>query len=630
MRVPALRRLALLALAGSLLPGCAEREARPSVLLVTLDTTRADRVGAWGDPDARTPVLDAWARAGVIVRDAVADVPLTLPSHATLFTGLPALAHGVRTNSDFALSERAETLAERFAANEWRTEAVVSSRVLDEDTGISQGFERYDASLDSPYRVRNPDRLPAGGTWLPPGERRASAVAARVVERMHEEGGERVFLWAHFYDPHFPYDPPRPWIAALRGDAYRAEIAYVDRELRGPWRWARAAGWITLLVADHGEGLEDHREAEHGIFLYDELVRVPLVVTGEGLPAGRVLDTQVRTADVASTLLALVGLAPLGLGESIAEIARDGGEFPAGALAYCETIKPRVYSGAALKALRTRDAKYVHAPRAEVYDLIADPGERESRASDPRAEVAAWRDRMDRVVEELLAAGPVLATEPRRNDDDLEALRALGYVAGAGSAAPSDELATDGFDPKDLVDVAMAGRDFENGFLAEADRKLDRFFTSSARPAERPELAPLWSLAWQNRAAIALAREEFDRAADAYRESLSAEPANPEARWGLVFALNLAGRPGEAMAQGERLLRGDPGQPKLRLHYGLALALAGRPEAARRELTRAADGSSDPRLSEVARTYADAIGGEAEAGLLQVYLGSQAARPSSD
>jgi arylsulfatase A-like enzyme len=613
--------------------GCAEPPAQDrDVILITLDTTRADRVGAYGCPEIRTPLLDSWARAGAIVEHAFADVPLTLPSHVTIFTGTPSLYHGVRTNADARLGEAAPTLAERFRELGFRTEAVVSSRVLEADTGIAQGFGAFDDSLTSPYEVQDESIFPRKRHWLPAVDRRADEAVARAVVALERlsSGGSRFFLWLHLYDAHFPYDAPRPW--NTRADRYLAEIECMDYALR---HFAREIPESTAVVvtADHGEGLDDHGEDEHGILLYDETVRVPLLVNGPPVPAGTVLSEVVRTVDVAPTLLHLAGAPPaFGAGGSLLPVLRGEGPIP-GTVAYCETVQPRLWGGSPVKALRTADRKLVWAPRPELYDVVADPGETRNLAAEREGEVEALADQLEALVLQTIGIRSGWAEPVAPDDERLEALRALGYAAGGGvggvpaatpAVAPTapEELRREGFDPKDLVDVAMASRDFENGFHHNARRKLERFLRTIDPPETRGELRPLWSLARQNLGGIALRAGRFDEAAEHLREALRHDPANDAAQWELVMALNLAGRPEEAEPEASRIAGASPPAWKVRLQRGLALALAGRPAEARAELGSVADGAADAETRRDAAMFRDAVGTAEERTVLDAYLRS--------
>jgi hypothetical protein len=315
----------------------------------------------------------------------------------------------------------------------------------------------------------------------------------------------------------------------------------------------------------------------------------------------------------------------LGEGSSFAAALRGEGAPPPTPV-YCESIKSRVaYSGSALFALRTGDTKYIWAPRPEVYALDRDPGETVNRAGRDRSPPEDLR----RMMEAIAAGGDVLAERAVHDEHTLEALRSLGYLTSSSAAparsSPASELELSGFDPKDLVDVAMAGRDVQNTFYERAEVKLRRFLETVAPPTERPETSPLWSLARQNLAVIEMARGNFAEAAREYRKALRHEPRNQDARAGLVFALNLGGRAGEALAEADRLLGETPEAWRLRLHRALALALLERDGEAVAELREIAARGVEPELTRVADLYAKKIGTAEGAAYLELYLRSHSA-----
>lgn len=649
--------------------GCARPDRPRDTILITLDTLRADRLGCLGAPQARTPQLDRWARRGVLVRDCIADVPLTLPSHTSLMTGRNALSHGIRVNGEQRLTEEAETLPERLAASGYATGAVVSSLVLHSKFGLAQGFAFYDDSLKAPYIPQDESRFPNERGWLPQQDRRAPEAVAKAIEWLESRRGQRepIFFWLHLYDAHYPYDPPPPW-GRLPLHLYDAEVAALDRDLVPLGRLiesAEARRPLNFMVtSDHGEGLGDHGEDEHGIFVYDETIRVPLFVRAEGLlPRGRLVDGQVRIVDLASTILALCGRPAKGAGESaLGEGTADpafgeGGSLvpflrgegpPPSAVAYAEAIQSKLsYSGSGMKAVRTAQEKYIAAARPEFYDLKKDPGERRMEVNamrDPEAglnpgtsagapvgtsppatsELAAL---LEKAVREALAKGTL--AEPVAPDEATEeALRSLGYVSsGKAHALPRTfeaEMTFPGFDPKDLVDVVLAGRNLENGFLAEAEQKLDRYFARTKFPLECPDTSPVWSLAHQNAAKAAMTRGFFAKAAGHYEEALRAEPGNGDAAFGMVFAWNLDERPELAEKRGVEILRQHPENERLALHCALAVALQGRTDEARRQLQLLAGRARDAETGGVAALFAEKLATPEEGReYLRLYLSSE-------
>src|SRR4051812_5018500 len=416
------------------------------IVLITIDTLRADRLGVYGSRAGLTPALDQFAATAVRFTAAVTQVPLTLPAHATILTGLHPPRHGVRTNDGFQLAAEVPTLAETLRKSGYATGAFIGGYPLRGSSGLSRGFDRYD---DEFLRTR-------GAV-----ERSADAVVAAAVPWITEHRSRPFFAWLHLFDPHSPYTPPPSYAAAHAGAPYDGEIAYTDSaigrlldRLRNLDVFSRAT---VVIIADHGESLGEHGERTHGTFLYDATVRVPLLIKLPGAAAARVVDVPVEAADVAPTLAAAAG-APLPDvdGKSLLELIA-GGSGDAERAAYAESFYQNVLLGwSPLRAVRTRQWKFVAAPRPELYDLESDPGERQNRVAE-RGALAAGLAR-------LL---PPLGSDPRADApaagrESAERLRALGYVSG--STAPTG---TRGVDPKDRVDVWASIEDGIDSVVAD-------------------------------------------------------------------------------------------------------------------------------------------------------------------
>ncbi|MGH9464821.1 MAG: sulfatase, partial [Thermoanaerobaculia bacterium] len=347
---------------------------RPSLLLVTLDTTRADHLGAYGATAAKTPVLDALARRGARWAQALTASPLTLPAHCSLLTGLQPPEHGVRDNGVAALPAEVPTLATALAEHGYVTAAVVASRVLDRRFGLDRGFATYD------------DRMVAesvGQYGYPERDARAvtDAALAWLAGREGDPGAaERPwFLWVHYYDPHAPYRPPAAASLATEAERYAGEISWVDEQLERLLAALPAAGAATLVavVGDHGESLGEHGETGHGIFLHQPSLRVPLLIAGPGVAPGTVVSETVATSRLAATLLGLLGsgAAAAPFGPPLPGIGLDASQAGDAAV-YSETLLPATaYGWSALKAITDGEWRLVVAPRPQLYDLGADPGE---------------------------------------------------------------------------------------------------------------------------------------------------------------------------------------------------------------------------------------------------------------
>lgn len=425
-----------------------------NVLLVTLDTVRADALGCYGDPKARTPVLDRLARTGVRFERALAPAPITLPSHSTLMTGLDPLTHNVRNNGTFRLASEHLTLAERLAAHGYATAAVVSAIVLDARFGLDQGFASYDDELHLDSGA------PREGMFR---ERRANKVTDRAREWLaaHERTApsQPFFFWAHYFDAHYPYeapaqflppgvsnDPAQAYSAERIRAQYLAEVAFVDAELGrllealGPEKLART---LVVVTADHGESLGAHGEHTHSLLIYDGVMRVPLIVSSSALfPAiQHVADRVVGLVDVAPTLLELLGVPPGDTrfdGRSLFDATPD----PERAI-YGESLVTYYNHGwAPLHSLTRLEDKVIRAPRPEHYDLKRDPLERDNLMLKAPQRGQALLTRLERLT------GPAVApAESGLSADDARELAALGYTRsepqqGAAQVDPKDAIVT--------------------------------------------------------------------------------------------------------------------------------------------------------------------------------------------
>jgi arylsulfatase A-like enzyme/Flp pilus assembly protein TadD len=432
----------------------------PNLVLITMDTTRADHLGAWGYKDARTPTLDALAARGVRFVRCDTAAPITLPSHATILTGLFPPRHGVRDNGTYALSPKVETLAERLAARGYDTAAVVSAVVLASRYGLDQGFRVYD------------DDLGAGGSGGTPASERGAEAATTAALKLVAGLKPPFFLWVHYFDPHEEYRPPARFAAGRGPHAlYDGEIAYMDEQLGELFR-KLPPGTDVLAVADHGEMLGEHGEATHGLLLYRAARRVPLLLAGPDVPAGKVSDCLVRTADVTPTFLALAGAPAVpGLdGRSLLPLAGEDATGACSRQSYSETFLPFFsYKWYPLRALADDRFFYLKAPKSSLYDLTADPGEeRDLAPSQPKAE-RAWDGKLASF---LKGQGETL-NAPMRPENVLSAeqraqLESLGYAGGVSEGPVTGSLP----DPRSMVvlanDLHRAVQALQDGRCPEA------------------------------------------------------------------------------------------------------------------------------------------------------------------
>jgi arylsulfatase A-like enzyme/Flp pilus assembly protein TadD len=462
---------ALAALAG------AQPQRRPDILLVTLDTTRADRMGFLGSARGLTPSLDAFATQATIFTRAYAQAPITTVSHATLLTGTYPPRHGV-DELGAPLAASVPYLPELLRRGGYRTGAFVGSLVLDPKNGTARGFDRGFDRYDAGFRLRRP-----GEDRYQTVERRGDEVVSRALAWLAAGRGAPSFLWVHLFDPHDPYDPPRDLKARFAAAPYDGEIASIDRLAS---RAIAAAGPAALVVvaSDHGEALGDHGEATHGVFLYEATLHVPLVVRyPEGRGAGVRVAARVRLADVAPTILEAVGVAvPAEMqGEALQALvaARRSGGPDLDRPVYSETGYPRqAFGWSALASWRADRFLFVKAPRRELYDLVADP----AALHDIAAARARAADGMDRELAAFLRAGGAGSSGgegragPTVDPAVAERLAALGYVGGSGGVPMS------GVDPKDRIAVANSLHDaivaVEDAAFARAVPLLEKVIAS--------------------------------------------------------------------------------------------------------------------------------------------------------
>ena len=534
--------------------------AHPNVLLITVDTLRADRLGAYGYGAAATPHIDALAAAGARFPSALTHAPLTLPAHASLLTGLTPPRHGARDNGQ-ALPAGVPTLAESFRAAGYATGAFVSGFPLDHRFGLARGFDEYDDRLprgDDPRRASYVER-PGPDT---------TAAALRWIDA--RPAGRPWFAWIHYFEPHAPYDPPPSLRAAFASRPYDGEVAAVDVQvgavLQRLQEAGRRAGTLVLLTADHGESLGEHGEDTHGVFVYEATLRVPLIVAGPGVPAGRAPAATARGIDAAPTLLDLAGLPALAEAEGRSLKPALDGAAPRDEPAYGESLFTRLNLGwAPLHAWRRGQWKLVEAPRPELYDVVTDPGE----THDLAAQQPAVLERLRRELAASLAAAQPVAVRAASSPPgvDTEAARqlaALGYLSGGPAGA-----AASGRNPRD--GIALVNR-LERA-IAEARTRPDWAAQElGALLREDPGL----TLGRRYRA-IALSTAGQNEAAVRELELLEkAVPAGADDLTLRAECLRLAGRPGEALAALDRALRLAPGSTDAQLTRALVLKTMGR------------------------------------------------------
>ncbi|HWR52684.1 MAG TPA: sulfatase-like hydrolase/transferase [Bryobacteraceae bacterium] len=410
-----------------------------NVVVVTLDTLRADRLGCYGYKQVETPVLDRLAREGALFENAVAQSPLTPPSHASIFTGTYPAVHKVRNTGGFVLPSSSRTLAAVLQERGWGTAAFIGASVLKKAFGLNLGFAVYD---DKMPKAQSRDEV---GEYP---ERRAGVVVDRAIEWLGAQSGKPFFIWVHLYDPHFPYDPPEPFRSSYASNPYDGEVAYTDRELGrlvAAVDRKAAKNTIFVVLADHGESLGEHGEYSHGVFLYDATLHIPLIIKGAGIPAGVRVKQQVRTIDVMPTIMDLLGGQPPSASQGVSAVPAFTGGALRTSFSFAETLYPKMNMGwADLTGVRTSRWKYIRAPKPELYDLAQDPHE-------TRNVINEYRKDADELEAELRRYArtdrPEKVEIHGADDKTMQQLQSLGYVSGfAGREFQMDGR---GADPKD-------------------------------------------------------------------------------------------------------------------------------------------------------------------------------------
>lgn len=564
-----------------------------NVLLITLDTTRADHVSCYGPAPVRTPNLDRLAAQGARFAICRTCSPLTAPSHASIMTSTYPYVHGVRRNGTERLAEGNITLAETLRAAGLKAQATIASFVLNRLFGQAQGFDAYHDVAVHDTR----DALHA--------ERKGDEVCRDAQSMLRALARERFFLWVHFYDPHFPYESARGLDRASAA-AYADEIAFMDQQVGhlldtlDDLNLTRST--LVVIVGDHGEGLGAHGESQHGTFLYDTTLRVPLLMRCPGkIPAGRVVEAPVRTIDVAPTILDLVEVPRWEHAQGVSLVGMLRGEQAAAEVAaYAESLEAHAnWELSILRSITMGEWKYILAPRAELYDLRADTGESRNLVLDQPQRAAGLRADL----RQLLAEAPPLPdvdVDVVLTPGEVALLESLGYVGSrrgpdVAAASELDRFEPQGGDPKDHVRVfelkaqsqfLIANRDYAN-----AERLLRE--VQAAMPHVAETLVDLTH--------VVLEQGRLDDAQGLMNEALSLAPADPNAARAALpnlsrvqsdigRALQRAGRNDEAARAFERALAIDPDYPQTLRAYAEFLLYAARDFAgAARYLTRARD-----------------------------------------
>jgi arylsulfatase A-like enzyme/Flp pilus assembly protein TadD len=619
-----------------------------NLLFITIDTLRADRVGVYGAKNVATPNLDRLAREGALARHATVQVPLTRPSHISIFTGRYPAEHGIRDNVAPALGQDVPLMAETLKAAGFATGGFISSIVLARPSGLERGFDTFSDRFD----VGEDD-----ARFLNTIQRRGDIATGEAIEWIQKHRQERFFAWVHLYDPHDPYEPPGRYATEYADRPYDGEVAWSD-ELVGRLLAALSAAGVgdsTLVIAtsDHGEGLGEHGEAVHGYFIYETTLHVPLLIRGPGVKAATTIPAVTRSIDFFPTVVELLGIKKQGTamaGHSLAAALR--GEAAPDQPSFAESLVPLVHYGwSDLRSVRDGRWKYILAPKPELYDLERDPGELTNLVDRDEQRARAMRAGLEQQLRAERASGGAASGSAAVPPELLEKLGALGYVSPGGSADPKAA----GADPKDKLEeyktlntemrqglIALREnrpRDAENHFrtliahgvdsfeihyyLGRALTGLKRWKDASAEYEQSAQKLPAYGPAYLAIVDSRIAMADWTGALEAARRGQGAVPLEPRLFEREADILRRTGdRAGAARAQ-ERVVAMAPSDSLAKVRLGEMYRDLGRTDEAARLLRDAVTLDPEPasywnslgmvlggagRLDEAERAFAEAAG----------------------
>ncbi|MHC5012936.1 MAG: sulfatase-like hydrolase/transferase [Planctomycetota bacterium] len=594
-----------------------------NVLLVSVDTTRADHFGCYGHPHVKTPNIDRLAAEGVRFEQCISSSPITLPSHSTMFTGVYSFVHGARDNGIFKLAPENVTLAELFQDAGYATHAQIAAHVLDAKYGLDQGFDTYTdvatkqtmsggdqdkPNLDLPhmtdaFKVRNAEEITRAG-----------------IKLLEENREHKFFIFLHYFDPHFPYEPPEPY-ASEYAEQYAGEIAFFDHEfgklISALQDLDLAEKTLVILTSDHGESLGEHDEQTHAFFVYDATQHVPLIMScPELIQGGVTIKSQVRLLDLTPTIVDFAGLDmpdPI-QGRSLLPLWEDGQaeERPC----YGESLSCKhTFGYSALRFLRTGGWKYIHSPDPELYHVALDPDELRDLIDTKPARAAAMKEQLRSIIAESPDPPASRVTRESAGREDIARLHSLGYLSSgsevSGNGKEIDDFEPHGHNPRARLDVIRATVSamglFMQGDLAKSEtafrRILDRepgnvlatrglLYASLGQQQPEKAVRSLRQLAETHPdgeglravagtfAALLVNENECAEAVPQFRIALEDNPNDAHLLEGLATALERLGKGDEACRVYERISRLEPERPGIYSKWGNLLYRSGRPAEA--------------------------------------------------
>ncbi len=606
--------------------GILRKEVR-RVVLISIDTCRADYLGCYGYPRPTTPNIDRLALQSVLFTNVITPIPTTLPAHCSMLTGTIPPCHGVHYNVGYRLGQSNLTLAEILRPKGFTTAAFVSAFVLDSDFGLDQGFETYNDTFEEIRRN------------IFGSERKGGETSRLAIEWLQQRGkDEKFFLFLHYYDPHLAYEPPEPFASEFADNLYAGEIAYTDYCIGLVIDKLKELGLydstLIIITGDHGEMLGEHGEPDHGYFIYEGAIKVPLIFKLPWQAEGRKVDDVADITDIVPTICAMVGadVPSEVLAKDLSvyfESGRPGREVR---YLYCESMLPTRYNASSLLGVVTDRFKYIQTTRPELYDLVEDPNETDNLAEQQPQQARILQDRLKQILEQTVRTGASEGVE--LDDQALAKLASLGYV-GSDNIKEDYDFDQTGRDPKDLINLHNAFCEARIFLLEKKYDKARRIYqqlllqhpeiyevhfdlaniavqendlaAAADYLAEAIRLEPGRYKLHYNLGITCLSLGRYEQAAKHFSDSLKIKPAETEALVGLGLALLSQGRFEQAIDHYTKALEIAPDVPELHAKLGLAFYQQGKLDDAIRHYTKALE--LDPRLFEVQNNLGMALGG---------------------
>lgn len=526
----------------------AAQSPRPNLIVITIDTLRADHLHCYGDSHIQTPNIDALAHVGARFTQAYSAVPITLPSHTVIFTGAYPMATGIHDFSENKLSPKFPTLATVAREHGYTTAAFIASAVLDRRFGLNQGFDTY-------FDHFNFNRLEESNLDLM--SRPGNEVMDNVLAWLQVNPPQPFFLWVHLYDAHFPYTPPQPYASRYRGHPYDGEIAFDDAQVGRLFNFLRSEGIfkssVIALMADHGEGLGEHGEKTHGYFIYNSTLHVPLIIKVPGAKP-RVIHDEVSLADVMPTLLQALKLPipPTVQGRGL--LSEILGQPPHGhSILYSESYLPLLhFHWSQLRGYQSRGMKYIDAPRPELYDLKTDPHELKNLYHSRRAMAQGMHNELFSLLRRLTPTSGNAEAQKTLTDPVLLArLQSLGYVAvSAGTYADTSGKALP--DPKDRIKVyELVSDGMYDGQHGRYEESLAKLHEAAKTDPDSVPINYLMAIDYYH-------RQDYSRAVTAFRRVLQLDPKYAMAAYFLGLTEIKTGDLEDAEKSFQRALDLDP------------------------------------------------------------------------